>query len=363
MATERADPQLHVDVIAERHKDVATELDGRVQRVWQRRGDWETAAINAIVRARPVLVHVQHEEAILGQDGRLLRFLRAMGEAGIKRVVTLHSVYGGRLGVPFWWPPPIFHRAIARNAEAIVVHQRQGGRDFLESQGVAPDKIHVLPHGTPSLPAMDRSAERLRLGIPDDARVALFLGVIHPKKNVHTIVAAAEIARSHLPTLRLVVAGRTRKRTIFDRIYARRLERHMDAGVQAGWLDYRRGFLPEAELRSLLAASDVVLFPHHQSYGSASGVFHLALGAGRATICSSSPKFGEAREIFAEQIPAAFARARSVAEWSRSMSTLLGSKTLCERGEELARAAAQTTAWSALGQQYAALYRDLVTKP
>ena len=350
-------------MIAERHPSVTSELDAGVERVWQRGTAWDGPAAAAVIARRPDVLHVQHEEAILNQNGRFIRLLAAVGKAGIKRVVTLHSVYGGRLGGPFWWPPPMFHRAIAANADAIVVHQHQGGRDFLERQGVPPHKIHVIAHGTPHVDGGPRGPARARLAIPIDAKMALFFGVIHAKKNLQTLVAAAPTVAARVPGFRLVIAGRLRGRTVLDALYGRRLARAMRPGIEARWLDFRSGYIPTDDIPAYLAASDLVLFPHDQRYGSASGVFHLALGAGRATVCSSSPKFGEAREIFGRQIPAAFAPARDVGAWATAIETMLSSPALRLEAEGLARDAALATSWTTLGARYDQLYRQVAARP
>jgi len=362
-AVERGADDVTVEVVAERHPAVEREVDSNVERAWKRGGDWDTAAAAAVIARRPAVVHIQHEEAILHQDARLIRFLETVGKAGIARVLTLHSVYGGMLGVPiFWWPPPMFHRAIAANAEAIVVHQQEGGRDVLERHRVAPDKIQVIAHGTPHVDGGSRSAARARLGLPADAKIALFFGVIHPKKNLQTIVAAAGAVAAAVPGFRLLIAGRLRDRTVLDAMYGRRLARAMGPGTAGGWIDFRGGYIAAADIPVYLAAADVVVFPHDQGYGSASGVFHLALGAGRACICSSSPKFGEAREIFGRKIPAAIAPARDVAAWQRAMIDLLSNDRLRAEAEALAQAGAADSAWPVLGRRYAQLYRDLAAR-
>ncbi len=362
-AVERNAADMTVEVVAERHPAVERESDGEVERVWKRGGDWDRAAAAAVIARRPEVVHIQHEEAILHQDVRLIRFLEEMGKAGIARVVTLHSVYGGNLGMPlFWWPPPRFHRAIAANSEAIVVHQQVGGRDILERQRVPPAKIQVIAHGTPHVDGGTRAAARARLSLPADAKIALFFGVIHPKKNLQTIVAAAGAVAAAVPGFRLLIAGRLRDRTVLDAMYGRRLARAMGPGTAGGWIDFRGGYIAAADIPVYLAAADVVVFPHDQGYGSASGVFHLALGAGRACICSSSPKFGEAREIFGRKIPAAIAPARDVAAWQRAMIDLLSNDRLRAEAEALAQAGAADSAWPVLGRRYAQLYRDLAAR-
>jgi glycosyltransferase involved in cell wall biosynthesis len=359
-AVEHGAADMTVEVVAERHRAVESEVDANVERVWKRGGDWDKAAAAAVIARQPAVVHIQHEEAILHQDARLIRFLETIGKAGIARVLTLHSVYGGNLGVPiFWWPPPMFHRAIAANSEAIVVHQQEGGRDVLERQRVPPAKIQVIAHGTPHVDGGSRAAARSRLGLPADAKIALFFGVIHPKKNLQTVVAAADAVAAAVPGFRLLIAGRLRDRTVLDAMYGRRLARAMGSGTAGGWIDFRGGYIAAGDIPVYLAAADVVVFPHDQGYGSASGVFHLALGAGRACICSSSPKFGEAREIFGRKIPSAIAPARDVAAWSRAMIELLANDGLRAEAEALAQAGAADSAWPVLGLRYAQLYRAL----
>ena len=358
-AVEGSAPDVAIEVVAERHPAVEREIDANVERVWKRGTQWQPAATAAVIARRPDVVHIQHEEAILHQDGRLIRLLEAAGKAGIARVVTLHSIYDGRLGLPIlWWPPPIFHRAIAANAEAIVVHQHAGGGDVLERQGVPPEKIQVIAHGTPHVEKWSRADARARLSLPANAKIALFLGIIHPKKNVKTVVDAAGAVAAAVPDFRLLIAGRQRQRTVIDAMYGQRLARAMAPGRAAGWLDFRPGHIAEGDVPIYFAAADVVLFPYDQSYGSASGVFHLALGAGRACIFSSSPKFGEAREIFAG-LPVTAAPARDVPSWERAMITLLSSESMRAEAEVMANAGAAASAWPVLGARYAQLYRDV----
>ena len=357
---ERQAPDTLINVVAERLSDGAEELDPNVERAWQRNSIWNNEAAAAVIALHPELVHVQHEEAILHQDGRLIRFLKALGDAGIARVVTLHSVYGGRVGLNLWWPPTKYHRAIAANSEAIIVHQQLGGRDTLERQGIAPHKIHVISHGTPPLICGSRDEARAHLNIPADAKVALFFGVIHRKKNLHTALAAAQRVAKRLPNFHFVIAGRPRGRTLVDALYVKQLARLMRPGIAAGWLEFRNGFVPNQAIVDYLAASDLVLFPHDQNYGSASGVFHLALSAGRATVCSTSPKFGEAREIFGGHIPVAFAQTRDVGAWVNAIETMLSTPELRCKAEELARGAAASTSWSTIAAKHLQLYRQII---
>lgn len=357
-AIQSIEPQTTIEVIAERHPSVVEELDSHVQRAWRRGADWADEAASAVIALRPDVVHLQHEEAILGQDQRLMRFLDALGQANIARVVTLHSVYAGLIGPQLSWPPRRFHRALGAHAEGIIVHQRVAGRDTLEQHGVAPARIHVIPHGTTEFEQLTRASARRQLEIPLDAKVALFLGVIHPKKNLHTALAGAARAASHVPGFKLVVAGRPRRRNPFDAAYMAYLRPKLKAARTAGWLDFRDGFVADADLGRYLSAADVVLFPYDESYGSSSGVFHLSLGAGRASICSMSPKFAEARELFAREIGPSCAKTGAPDAWAAALESMLLDDTLRHRAELLARRGAEESSWTRVAELHLAAYRS-----
>ena len=132
----------------------------------------------------------------------------------------------------------MFHRAIAANAEAIVVHQQVGGRDILERQRVPPAKIQVIAHGTPHVDGgIARRRARAPVACPTDAKIALFFGVIHPKKNLQTIVAAAGAVAARGAGLSPADRGNgCATARVFDEMYGRKLARAMGPGT-AGGLD------------------------------------------------------------------------------------------------------------------------------
>jgi phosphatidylinositol alpha-mannosyltransferase len=199
--------------------------------------------------------------------------------------------------------------------------------------------------------------------LPADAKIALYLGVIHRKKNLDTLAAAAPAIVAAVPGFRLVIAGNLRDRTRLDARYGRKLARALAPGITSGFVDFRAGYMAPGDIATYLAAADLVLLPHDQSYGSASGIFHHALAAGRATVCSSSPKFGEAREFFGRHIPATIAPARDAGAWVRSVTTLLNDDALRAQAEALARDAARATSWDALAARYVALYQEVAARP
>jgi glycosyltransferase involved in cell wall biosynthesis len=119
---------------------------------------------------------------------------------------------------------------------------------------------------------------------------------------------------------------------------------------------WRLGFAPEEEVGLLYGAADAVLLPYAQSYGSASGILHHALGAGRAVLCSSSPKFAEVAEHIGRDavLPTHSARA-----WARALERAATDEGWLQSLEARARRRGVQTAWPEVGAQHVALYGAL----
>ncbi len=345
-----------ISVIAEKHagKD---ETQEDVHRYWRRGRSWENDILKGIDDLKPDLVHLQHEEALLHQDKRFPWLLDQIRKRGIASVVTLHSVYRGPLAPPGRWAPKRFHRALGDSSQALIVHQESGCADVLRDHGVPPSRVAVIPHGTLPLKTPSRAEARQELKLDPDAPVVLFFGVIHPKKNLHVLLQAFDRVADAVPGATLLIAGKPRQRNILDKAYTLWLENHlMRTGRKRGWLDYRRGFVPNEVLPSYLAAADIVAFPHKQRYGSASGVLHLALSAGRAVVCSRGPKFTEAVDHFYQRFPDAFPQSSDSEGWARGLIRLLKDDELREEMAEMASELGRDTDWSHVAQQHLNVY-------
>jgi glycosyltransferase involved in cell wall biosynthesis len=330
-----------------------------VTRAWSRRGNWVGELATAIAASGVDAIHVQHEESHYGQDDRFIGLLERVRARGVRSIVTLHSVYDRRIDLPLRVPGKSFHRRLAATCDRIVVHQRAGCGDVLLAHGVPADRIAVIPHGTPELELPDRTAARARIGIPDDAPTALFFGFIHPGKNLHVALRAFERVRVDLPEAHLVIAGRIRSSGFLDERYAEALWRDMRRGIQAGRIIYKPGFIPTDQKALYFAAADLVLLPHRQRYGSASGVLHEGLAARRAIMCSRGKKFAEAVEVLGEVLPFATPPPGDVDAWEVGMERLLGNHADRVRAVSLVERLADVTSWQASAARHADLYRSV----
>lgn len=123
-------------------------------------------------------------------------------------------------------------------------------RPVLLDEGVDPEKIVYIPNGIP-IDELVRAAEsgptRGDLGIPEDAPVALQVGVFRPEKNQIGAVEAFERVREKVRGAQLVFAGEGETR----------------AGVEnrAGHADAIHFLGPRRDVPGLLALADVMLLP------------------------------------------------------------------------------------------------------
>ena len=137
----------------------------------------------------------------------------------IPSVVTLHDVCYE--AAPQWYPYKLssarrlWYRRSAVGADAILTDSEFSRREILRVYNVSPDKVHAVYLGVDhtkfrrldDLQVISRLRERYDLG----ADFLLFVGDIHPRRNIGTIIEAlhqVKLADRNLEKLELVVIGR-----------------------------------------------------------------------------------------------------------------------------------------------------------
>lgn len=292
---------LEVSVLSEEGGLLAQEGPVRGLPVFHRSHDWESEILQAVSNERADVVHFQHSPDIFGVDKRLPRLLHTLRSKGFKTVVTLHTVYSRFTGLIERKPlAPEFHKSLGAAADQLIVHQHRGMADVLEAQGVSPGKVSIVAHGTGVLddatPAPSRAEARARFGLPPEGPVLLYFGFIHVQKNLHTPLLALAILKKKMPNLRMLVAGSIQYPTWYNVGYMAGVDQIVSRLGLSDRVVSVRQYIPMSDVSALYAASDLVLLPYNQGYGSASGMVHNALAAGVPVLCSSSPKFYEVEE-------------------------------------------------------------------
>jgi glycosyltransferase involved in cell wall biosynthesis len=324
---------------------------------FSRRDDYAAAIAETAGGCGLALAHFEHAPDIFGLDGRMVRAAELLRARGVRVVVTLHTVFTRRSGLverkPF---AARFHRRLGRAVDAIVVHTETSA-DILQAHGVPAARIAQIPHGTDDPLRGDPLAGRRILGVGPRARVLLFFGFVHVQKNIHVLLAALERVVSRAPDATLAIVGKPGGDAWYNRLYARYLARRARrAGLERNVAIVDR-FVSDAEAVDIHAAALMVLLPHAQGYGSASGVVHNAMALGLPVVCSDSLKFEEvARNISPELlVPAHAPRA-----WAEKICALLEDEELRAAYTAQVEAYARRTRWSEVARQHTELYRRVV---
>jgi glycosyltransferase involved in cell wall biosynthesis len=264
----------------------------------------------ALALSRPDVVHLQWLSAPQ-VDLRLLR-LRAPS------VFTAHDLLPRRTAekVELW------RRLLAR-FDAVVVHSDRG-RERLAELGV---DARVIP-----LPVSPSEVVRA-----DDGHTLLFFGVIRPYKGLPD---ALEVVR-RIEGARLLVAGDPAE--------------PVDGYRRAERVEWRLGYLPEAEVERALAEATIAVFPYRPELDQ-SAALAKALGAGVPAVCYdvggiAEPvrRFGAGRVVAAGDVGALTEAARELLEDEPALAA----------AREGARRARETLTWAASARAHLDLYEKL----
>ncbi|HEX4337951.1 MAG TPA: glycosyltransferase [Polyangiaceae bacterium] len=331
-----------------------------VRRVYRRDTDYGDVVLEAARAAKCDVLHFQYAPDLFGEDARLPSIVKRLDEAGIRPLVTLHTVYGARAWRRFTRRPTTqsFHRALAEHAQ-LVVHHSAGMESELLQQGIPQRKISVIPHGTGVAEAVPLPQARAALGIPEDVFLFTFFGFIHRYKNVHTAVEGFLRAAKDMPRARILVMGMPWGDRWYNHLYVGAIRARVALSSAKDRVDIRDEYVPPERVDDVYAASDVILLPHRQTYGSASGVFHQAVGFRRPVLAAKGPKFVEAKALFSA-LDELIVDPADASAWARAMRRVYEDESLREAARSAVEDFAKRTSWPAVAAEHAALYGRLV---
>ena len=225
--------------------------------------------------------------------------------------------------------PDLWRRLLSR-FDRVIVHSLNG-RDTLALVLDDPARLRVVPH-----PVFPSNPERR-----DDGRTVLCFGVIRPYKGLGDAIDAVR----RVGDARLLVAG--------DPLEPMEPYRAAATGIDVEW---RLGYLPQAEVDRALGEATVAVFPYRPELDQ-SGALLRALGAGVPAVAYdvggiAEPvlRFGAGRVVPAGDVEAL---AAAVAE-------LLGDREALEEARAGARRARAELTWDAAAATHLAVYGEIV---
>ena len=264
----------------------------------------------SLARAQPDVLHLQW--LALPQADVRLRFR-------VPSVFTAHDLLPRRTASR----RDLWQRLLGR-FDAVVVHTERG-RETLAELGV---DARVIPH-----PVYPSAATRA-----DDGCTLLSLGVIRPYKGLPDAIEATR----RLPEARLLVAGDPAMPLNGLRAAAR--------------VEWRLGYLSQAELDRALSESTVAVFPYRAELDQ-SGALLQALGAGVPAVVYDVAGLGEPVRRFGagRVVPAG-----DVEALTEAVRELLGNADALAAARAGADRARRELTWEAAATQHLDLYRELL---
>ena len=219
----------------------------------------------------------------------------------------------------------LWRRLLAR-FDRVVVHSERG-RETLADLGV---NAQVIPH-----PVFRSDPAR-----NDDGRTVLAFGVIRPYKGLGDAIEAVRRAGD----ARLIVAG--------DPLEPMEPYRTAAQGVDVDW---RLGYLPQAEVDRALGEATIAVFPYRPELDQ-SGALLRALGAGVPAVAYDVGGVAEPVREFAAGtvVPAGDTEALAAA-----VRTLLSDGEALERARAGARRARESLTWDASARAHIELYEEI----
>lgn len=324
--------------------------------VFRRGGAYAGRLLEAVCRHVPDVVHVQHSPDIFGLSAEFLTFLEGCRKVGVPSVVTMHTVYNFFSGLVERKPQaPFFHRRLGCVADMIIVHQENMAETLIR-HGVERERVVVVPHGTPPIVQRDGSGIRKKLSIPERAFLLLFIGFVHVQKNIVVLIRMMPPLLEAVPDAVLVIAGEVAGNLWYNRLYLAAMKGLARTLGVSDQILFIQKFMPLSEMEELYAAADVVLLPHYQGYGSASGVSRQALAALRPVVCSDVPKFEDIKRCVSSEIVVPPGDPR---RWAETVSRLLMDADFRDRIVRREKECAAAWSWLAVAKTHLNIYGAL----
>ncbi|MEM7042506.1 MAG: glycosyltransferase family 4 protein [Pseudomonadota bacterium] len=226
-----------------------------------------------VIRSRDVdLVH------FLGDDVTWLNFLPYL-IGGRPTVITVHDAEAHPGDDESGVMPVFMINRFNLTGTRIIVHGDRIRQALVRRVGRSPDDIDILPHVALMRYAEIAKREGLAPRPKTGRRNILFFGRIMAYKGLPVLLDAARMAKTALPDLHLVIAGRG---PALDDLRPR---------IEGDGCELHDGFVPDGEVTQLFLDTELVVLPYIEA--SQSGILALAAAFGKPAVVSDVGEIGD----------------------------------------------------------------------
>lgn len=231
---------------------------------------------------RPDIVHVQWIPLVTKSPLELW-FLNLLRRLGTKVVYTVHNLLPHDTGTRY---ADLFSK-VYRDMDALICHTEGTKSDLVRELNVAPEKVHVIPHGPMFHDGRKTDPADFRrkhdLGSADV--IVLFQGIIKPYKGLEFLLQAWPAVAAKHPGAKLVVAGNA------DSGYLDKLRNEIARLGIEGTVRTIFGFIPDRDIPVLFEAADILVYPYQRI--TQSGALLTGMAFAKAIVATAVGGFTE----------------------------------------------------------------------
>lgn len=239
-----------------------------------------------LLSSRARVLHVLWNDRLEYLDRTTLPWLAH--RLGKKVVMTVHNVNKAERDGADTWLNRFTLKMQYRQMDHLFVHTPRMKGQLCQQFGVAAERVSVIPFGiNDTSPRTDRTGHQARalLGLDPTHRCILFFGNIAPYKGLHHLIEAMGLLRESDPSLRLMVAGRTKGSEAYWDGVARRIR---ELGLTSQVVT-RIEYIRDEDIELYFKAADVLALPYEHVFQS--GVLFLGYSFGLPVIASDVASF------------------------------------------------------------------------
>jgi len=298
--------------------------------------------LRSIHTLQPDIVHIQGH---LHPDMYLLiwKTLRVVSKA--KLIYTAQDILPKTMRKHHPWAL----RRIYGAASHIFVNARQNKQKLLELfPHVQPDKITVIPIAdlTAFLPVQ---VNLQPIDIPQNSKVALFFGIIEPRKGVMTLIRAFAEVIDQASEAFLYIVGKVFEdvQPYFEEI------KHLNLSHR---VKFRNEYIPLEEIPTLFAYADVFVAPYLDGWNS--GAIATAFAHGKPVIATNIGGFSEVIEHGQSGLLVTPGNEKELAE---AIVCILRDNELRSRMSEKARIEGEKHSWAQIAKTIEGVYLSVTS--
>jgi glycosyltransferase involved in cell wall biosynthesis len=326
-------------------------------RIRQRQPDSYRVAAEQINASRVDVVSLQHEFSLYGIWGDPLQdhlppFLETLRKP---LITTLHTVLPN--------PSPSVREAVARIGEhshTVVAMAELARQMLVQTYGIEPAKVRVIPHGVPPTEARGRRRLKDKLGLRGRTIISTF-GLLDPRKGLEYMIRAMERLIERHPSALYLVVGKTHPDLVRrdGEAYRNELCELIEQRGLDKYVAFVDEYLTQRQIVEYLLASDVYVTPYLDPYQITSGTLAYALGAGKAIV---STRYLHATEALSDG-RGLLVDFRSEQDLADAVLRILDEPAFKQELEQNAYAYGREMAWPRVGERMLELFREAADLP